>query len=291
MKAGRAPPILIRMTAAPRLKEVNPDNPPAPLTEAARGEIAALARRQEKAGGLLMRAVNLMGSGVEDGLRLLPAPVRAQIERAAERGLLRSYDAAARTRALPGRAGAVAALVTGDRAHKALAALSGALGGLGGLPTAIAEIPLATTVIFRAVQGVAEANGEDPASEATRIECIRVFGAGGAHRGDPGDGEGMNTSFLGARLSLTGVGINRLVARIAPRFGAVLSQKLAGQAVPLIGAAAGAGTNLAFTGYYVEMAHVHFGLRRLGREFGEAPVLDAFHAALAEAKGLPVQRA
>ena len=162
------------------------------------------------------------------------------------------------------------------------------LGGLGGLPTALAELPVATTVIFRAVQGVAEENGEDPLSPETRLECLRVFGAGG---GAPQPEEGLNTSFLGARLSLTGVGINRLVARIAPRFGAVISQKLASGAVPLIGAAAGAGTNLAFIGYYVEMAHVHFGLRRLARVHGEGAVLDEFHRALAEAKGLPVRHA
>lgn len=274
------------------LKDVNPENPPAPLDEAARDEIAALAGRQEKAGGLLMRAVNMVGSGVEDGLRMLPRAVRAQVDRAAERALLRSYDAAARSRALPGRAGLIAGLVAGDRMHKAVAAASGALGGLGGLPTALAELPVATTIIFRAVQGVAEENGEDPQSPETRMECLRVFGAGGAApKGEARGEDGLNTSFLGARLSLTGVGINRLVARIAPRFGAVISQKLASGAVPLIGAAAGAGTNLAFTGYYVEMAHVHFGLRRLARLHGEGAVLDEFHRALAEAKGLPVRRA
>ncbi len=237
-----------------------------------------------------MRAVNMVGGSVEDGLRLLPKPMRDQIDRAAERALLRSYDAAARSRGLSGRAGALAALVAGDRMHKALAAATGALGGLGGLPTALAELPVATTVIFRAVQGVAEQNGEDPDAPATRMECLRVFGAGGALKAD-GSADASNTSFLGARLSLTGVGINRLVARIAPRFGAVISQKLAAGAVPLVGAAAGAGTNLAFTGYYLEMAHVHFGLRRLARRFGEGSVLGEFHKALAELKGLPVNLA
>jgi hypothetical protein len=286
------------MTEIP-LREINPDPPPEPLDDAAREEIAALARRQEGAAGLLMRAVNMVGGSVEDGLRLLPKAMRDQIDRAAERALLRSYDAAARSRGLGGRAGALAALVAGDRMHKALAAATGALGGLGGLPTALAELPLATTVIFRAVQGVAEQNGEDPDAPETRMECLRVFGAGGALRAD-GSGsasgsasgaDASNTSFLGARLSLTGVGINRLVARIAPRFGAVISQKLAAGAVPLVGAAAGAGTNLAFTGYYLEMAHVHFGLRRLARRFGEGPVLGEFHKALAELKGLPVNLA
>ena len=262
-----------------KLKEVNPDDPLPPPDEEARAEIAALARRQRRAGGLLMKAVNLVGGSLEDGLKALPAPVRRQIDKAAQAALLRSYDAAARTRAGEGRLAGLGAWVTGDRAHKALAAVSGALGGAGGLATSLAELPLATTIIFRAVQGVAESHGENPASEDTRIECLRVFGAGGAAvKGD----EGIDTSFLGARLSLSGPAINRLVARVAPRFGAVIGQKLAGQAVPILGAAAGAGTNWAFIDYYVEMAHVHFGLRRLGRAHGEEEVAELFHKALAE---------
>lgn len=261
----------------PDLKEVNPDNPPAPLDEAVEAEIAALASRQRRAGGLLMRAVNLLGTSVEDGMRMLPKAVRTQIDRAAERALLRSYDLAARSRGGEGRWAAWTARLAGDRAHKVLAAVSGALGGIGGLPTSLAELPVATTVIFRAVQGVAASEGEDPASDETRLECLRVFGAGGTSAAD----DGVGASFLGARLSLSGVAINRLVARIAPRFGAVIGQKIAAQAVPLLGAAAGAGTNWAFIDYYVEMAHVHFGLRRLARTHGEEAVLEVFHRALA----------
>jgi hypothetical protein len=274
------------MTQA-RLKEVNPDNPLPPIGEVEEAEIVALARRQKRAGGLLMKAVNLVGGSLEDGMKALPKPVRARIDRAAQAALLRSYDAAARTRGGEGRLGAVAAYVAGDRAHKALAALSGAVGGVGGLATSLAELPVATTIIFRAVQGVAEAHGEDPTSEATRMECLRVFGSGGAAaKGD----DGIDTSFLGARLSITGATINRLVARVAPRFGAVVGQKLAGQAVPILGAAAGAGTNWAFIDYYVEVAHVHFGLRRLSRVHGEEPVAELFHKALAEG-AVPVKRA
>lgn len=263
------------------LKDVTPDSRPPALTDAARAEIAALARRQRKAGGLLMKAVNFVGTGVEDGLKLLPAPARGAITRAAAQALTRSYDLAARSRA-GGRGGLRAALaraVRGDRAHKVVAAATGAMGGAGGLVTTLAEIPVATAVIFRAVQGVAEAHGEDPGSEETRAECLRVFGAGGSQA--PGDA--LDTAFLGARLSVTGVALNRLVSRVAPRFAAVLSQKVAGQAVPLLGAAAGATTNWAFMDYYVEMAHVHFGLRRLAREHGEAEVADEFHRVLAGA--------
>lgn len=265
------------------LKDITPDEIHTPLTAEATQAIAALARRQKAAGGLLMKAVNAVGSGVEDGMRLLPAPARRAIDAAARRALTRSYDAAARSR--EGVSGLLA-LVTGDRSHKALAAVSGAVGGAGGLLTSLAELPITTTIIFRAVQAVAEAHGEDPSSEATRIECLRVFGAGGE---EPGD-EGVDTAFLGARLSLTGPAINRLIARIAPRFGAVLSQKLATQAVPILGAAAGAGTNWAFVDYYVEMAHVHFGLRALERHHGRA-ASDEFHRQLAALSAPAVRRA
>ena len=47
--------------------------------------------------------------------------------------------------------------------------------------------------------------------------------------------------------------------------------------MPILGAAAGAGTNYAFVDYYVEMAHVHFGLRKLARTYGEDAVSEQFH--------------
>lgn len=269
----------------PQMILINPDDPPAPLTEESRAAVAALAVRQRQAGGVLMKAILFVGGQVEDGLKLLPKGMRAQVELAARMALRHSYDIASKSRGDGVHAVVTRRLAT-DRAHRVLGAISGALGGIGGLPTALAELPVATTVIFRAVQGVAESYGEDPLSEETRIECLRVFGAGGPESGD----DGINTSFIGARLSLSGVALNRLIARIAPQFAAVLSQKLAAQAVPLLGAAAGAGTNYAFVGYYVEMAHVHFGLRALIRDHGERPVLDLFHKVLAEGK-VPVKQA
>lgn len=263
------------------MKTVNPDPAPTPLTSEAEAAIKALADRQSRASGLLMRAINFAGKRVEDMLKRLPQGARSQIDGAARMALRQSYELAARS-----RTGILADRVKTDNMHKAMATISGALGGFGGLPTALAELPVATTVIFRAVQGVAMQYGEDPLSEQTRLECLAVFGAGGPGEED----DGVDTSFIGARLGLTGPALHGLIARVAPRFAAVLSQKLASQAVPIIGAAAGAGTNYAFAGYYVEMAHVHFGLRQLAREHGDDAVLNAFHAHLAVAHP-PVNRA
>lgn len=261
------------------MKLIDPDVSVAVFDDAARDKVAELARRQNRANGMLMQAINFAGGQVEDGLKMLPAGTRQQIEVAARSALMRSYDMASRSRTgLPGR-------VAGDRAHRVLGTISGALGGFGGLPTALMELPVATTVIFRAVLEVSEAHGEDPASEETRVECLRVFGSGGPTGGD----DGVDTSFLGARLTLTGPALNAILGRVAPKFAAVLSQKLAAQTVPVLGAAAGAGTNYAFVDYYVSMAHVHFGLRRAIRDYGADAVLEYFHKVLAEER-IPVRR-
>ncbi len=261
------------------MKVINPDTTYPPLSAEAQGQVTALAQRQKRANGVLMKAVNFVGGQVEDTLKMLPAGARDQIDNAARSALQKSYDVAAGT-----RSGRLATTVQTDAGHKVMATISGALGGLGGLPTALAELPVATTMIFRAVQGVAAQYGEDPNTEETRLECLAVFGAGG-----PGeDDDGVDTSFIGARLGLTGAAVHGLLSKVAPRFATVLSQKLASQAVPVLGAAAGAGTNYAFTQYYVEMAHVHFGLRQMAREYGEDQVLAAFHAALISP---PVKRA
>jgi hypothetical protein len=143
---------------------------------------------------------------------------------------------------------------------------------LGGLPTALVELPLATTVIFRAVQRIAAEHGEDPLAVETRAQCLQVFGKGGPGSED----DGIDTSFIGARLGLSGAAINKLISKVAPKFATVLGQKLAAQTVPILGAAAGAGTNYTFVSYYTDIAHVHFGLRKLARTYGADQVADAF---------------
>ncbi len=66
------------------LKEVNPANPPAPLDQAAKDEIASLAARQRKANGVLIKAINFVGGQVEDTLKLLPGDARAQLDELAK---------------------------------------------------------------------------------------------------------------------------------------------------------------------------------------------------------------
>ncbi len=103
-----------------------------------------------------------------------------------------------------------------------------------------------------------------------RAECLQVFAAGTPLAQD----DGVNTSFIASRLALTGSTVQNLIAAIAPKFAAVLGQKLAAQAVPVIGAISGAALNAAFLSYYREIARVRFALLALAKIHG-AEAVDA----------------
>src|SRR5690606_10620484 len=68
---------------------------------------------------------------------------------------------------------------------------------------------------------------------------------------------------------INGATVHGLIAGIAPRLAAVLTQKLAAQTFPVLGSVAGAGVNFAFTRYYQELADIRFALRRVARDHGE----------------------
>jgi hypothetical protein len=229
------------------------DGTPTPEIEQ---ELAALAARYRAANGLGMQVISLVGGSAENLLERLPDPVKDRLESATRVALERVFDAAALSRG-----------VAGDRSdwlNRAVTAAMGAAGGMGGLPTALAELPVTTTVLFRAIQGIAAEHGFDPVDPAVRMDCIRVFAAAGPLEDD----DAADLGFLAARVTITGHSLQALIARVAPRLSVVLGQKLAAQAAPVIGAVAGAAVNYAFTSYYQEMARVHFGLARLARDSG-----------------------
>jgi len=229
---------------------------PIALDQAAIRELGRLAGRHRAASGLGMHLLNLVGGSAEGLLHRLPAPVRFRLEGATRAALDQAFSAAAASRkSIPRR---------DDWVTTALATAMGAAGGAGGLPTALAELPVTTTVLLRAIQGIAEEHGFDPTEEEVRLDCLRVFAAAGPLEED----DDADLGFLAARLTLTGQSVQALIARVAPRLSVVLGQKLAAQSAPVIGAVAGAAVNWVFTGYYQEMARVQFGLARLARETG-----------------------
>ena len=219
--------------------------------------LRALARRHKAAGGVGMQVLNLIGGQAENLLERLPDPVKVRLEEATRQALEVAMGAAARSRrSVPDQKGWLNTAVT---------TAMGALGGAGGLPTALAELPVTTTVLFRAIQGIAAEHGYDPDDPEIAKECLLVFSSAGPLEAD----DGADMAFLSTRITLTGATVHGIIRKIAPRLATVLGQKLASQTVPVIGAAAGAATNYAFTSYYQEMAHVHFGLKRLSEQTGQ----------------------
>ncbi len=222
-------------------------------------ELDRLARRYKSAGGVGINVLNLIGSRAENLLDRLPGTIRRQLETATVRALDHAMTAAHISR---GR--------VPDQAYwlnSAVASAMGAAGGAGGLPTALAELPVTTTLLLRVIEGVAVEHGFDPELESVRFDCVRVFSAAGPLSQD----DGSDLAFLTARLALSGKAVQTIIHKVAPRLAVVMGQKLAAQAVPVLGAVAGAATNYAYTSYYQDMAHVHFGLRKLAIEADVAP--------------------
>ena len=221
-------------------------------------ELDRLAARMRAASGVGLQVLGLIGTQAENLIEMLPAQVRSGLERATAAALEQSFNAAAAT-----RRGRIADAP--DWLTRAIAIGTGAAGGFGGLPSALAELPVTTTIILRAIQTIADEHGMDPALPDVRADCLRVFAAAGPLDND----DGIDLSFLTMRLTVTGSAVHGLIAKVAPRLAVPLGQKLAAQAVPVIGAAAGAATNYVFTSYYQDVARVQFGLMRLGAQTGE----------------------
>lgn len=235
-----------------------------PATVDVDARLSEIAKRYSQAGGVGINVLNLIGGQADNLIERLPKVVRSNLESATVKALTSAMKAAHSSRSF----------VPDQKSwlNQAASAAMGAAGGSGGLPTALAELPVTTTLLLRVIQGVAVEHGFDPEAENVQFDCIQVFSAAGPLAGD----QGSDMGFLSARVALSGKAVQSVIAKVAPRLSIVLGQKVAAQAVPVLGAIAGAATNYAYTSYYQDMAHVHFGLRKLAID------ADVSHAELVE---------
>lgn len=186
------------------------------------------------------------------------------------------------------------------RFHTALAALSGAAGGAFGLATLPFELPFSTTIILRSIAEIARDAGENVDDPSVALACLEVFALGGGQEASPAS----NSGYLAVRAMLsksvqqatrvvlqrgladeTAPALVRFLGQIASRFGVVVSQKLVAQAIPVIGAVAGAAINAAFADHYQSLARAHFAVRRLERTYGAAVIGREFRRILAGTSG------
>jgi len=231
--------------------------------------------------GLAARITNLLGLPVEKGFALLPDRWSGAVQRATRKSMSKALDFAVNT--MTDRPGTPAS----NKAHKLIAAADGALAGAFGLPALIVELPVTTTVMLRSIADIARSMGESVRSIDSRLACLEVFALGGRSEKD----NATETGYFAVRAALArtvseaaqyiaerGLAeegappLVRLIATLSSRFGLVVSEKVAAQAIPVIGAAGGALINTLFIDYFQGMARGHFTIRRLERRYGVAEI-------------------
>ena len=230
-------------------------------------EGASFAQRLTDAVG---RPVGMLG-------RTLPQPARRVIAQVSERALRGALRLALRTLDLNTPA------KSANRAHKLALAASGAVGGALGLAALPVELPISTTILLRSIAEIAREEGEDLSAPEAALACVEVFALGGHAAGESAFESGYfavraalakavsdSARFVAAEgvAALPAPVIARLISQVAARFGIVVSEKIAAQAAPVLGAIGGAAVNAAFADHFQTLARGHFIVRRLERRHG-----------------------
>jgi hypothetical protein len=233
--------------------------------------------------GVAAKITSALGTPIEKGLALLPEKWTEAVHKASEAALMKALAVAVKSLGDEPSAS--------DRMHKIAAATSGAVGGAFGLLALAVELPVSTTIMLRSIAEIARSEGEDPHNIDTKLACLSVFALGGRAKDDDAaesgyfavraglaSAVGEAAKFLAEKgLSKSGApALVRFLSVLGARFGVVVSEKAAAQAVPIIGAAGGAAINTIFMAHFQDMARGHFIVRKLERIYGEEVVKSAY---------------
>ena len=245
---------------------------------------------------LATRLATLVGRQLGSLSRFLPIGVSGLVNRAAEKAISSALSVA-----LSSLQKQKTPMRNARLMHRAMAAASGAAGGLFGLSSLPVELPVSTIIILRAIADIARDEGEDLSDPAVALACLEVFALGAHEEGDDFTDSGYfatrgllaKTVSEASRYALQRGATDgaapvmiRLVSQIGARFGLVVSEKLAAQAIPIVGAAGGAAVNYAFVQHFQSIAFGHFTVRRLERLYGSDVVQAEYrklHASYAPA--------
>lgn len=238
--------------------------------------------------GIAAKITNLIGTPIERGFELLPANWNEKVGQITKTALVKAMKTAVFTMNASPR----------DEAsnvwHKIAAATSGGIGGFFGLPALAVELPVSTAIMLRSIADIARSEGETIDEIASQLACIEVFALGGSTRGDDASESGYFSirgvlaksvseaaEFI-ARKGMVEEGapaVVRLIVQISERFGVQVSEKMAAQAIPALGAAGGVLINTMFIDHFQSMARGHFIVRRLERKYGKEMVETTYTTA------------
>ena len=246
--------------------------------------------------GLGAKMISKLGKPIELALVHLPAGLQRKVQSITQKSIEKALDVAIgslRKNRKPGSG------KSRDRLHTAFTAASGAAGGAFGAAGLVIELPLSTTAMLRSIADIARSQGEDLRSPESRLSCLQVFALGGpAPADDSGEAGyyalrfGLSATIKELAQIITEKGavregspiLVRFATAIASRFGITVSEKVAVQAIPVLGAVGGAAINVLFIRHYQAIAKGHFTVRRLERVYG-APMIQAAYDAMGPGRG------
>lgn len=266
---------------------------------------------------LTMQIAGVVGKPIEWAIDKLPKGASDKIQKAVHAALSKSVDAALLTMS------DMEAEEASNKTHVGLAAISGAVGGFFGLPGTLLELPVSTTIMMRSVADIARSEGFNVSDPLTKAECIQVFAMGGPSEDDDAAesayygmrnamvavanevGKGLaevaaREAAAAAAAATASLGFNgtaniapkevgsllvRLIEAVAGRFGVQVTEKMAAQSVPVVGAVSGATINSLFINHFQDMAKGHFTVLRLEQKYGEK-LVQAQYSSFAKALAL-----
>lgn len=235
--------------------------------------------------GLAAKITGLIGMPIEKALQLLPEKWAQVVNEATRRSLETALQAALLTLDDKPKSNSWEFL------HKLAVAATGAGGGAFGLLGLPVELPLSTTIMLRSIADIARSEGERLRAPDAKLACLEVFALGGPSKSDDASESAYflmraalakSVSEAAGYIAQRGLveegapAIVRLIAQLATRFGVNVSEKVAAQAVPVIGAAGGVVVNVLFIDHFQEMARGHFIVRRLERMYDPQLVREEY---------------
>ena len=258
------------------------------------GDLASLRRAKEalESPSLTMKLASLVGSPIEKLMAKMPNVAQEKIDDATQAALKKCLQLALRTLSKSTIEGVVLPPEKPHNLmHKLAVATTGAAGGAFGMFALPVELPVTTTLMFRSICDIARSEGEDVHLIDTQLQCLMVLGMGGPSssddnadigyfivRGTLAQSVSKATSEIAAK-GLSGHGSTALLKflqTVASRFSVQVSEQVAAKSIPAIGAVLGAMVNTVFMDHFQQMAHGHFTVRRLERQYGQLAVERAF---------------
>lgn len=235
--------------------------------------------------GLAAKITNALGAPIERGFDFLSEGWYGIVNKSTGKALNAAINYAILT--MDKRSGKSAA----NTFHKLMVAGAGVAGGFWGLPALAMELPISTTVMLRSIADIARSEGHDITDPMVKVACIEVFAFGGPSKRD----DGVETGYFAIRTALAKA-VNdaakhiaakgfadrsapvfvRLVSQISSRLGVQVTEKIAAQSIPVLGAAGGAVINTLFIDHFQNMARGHFIVLRLEQKYDQATIRELY---------------